>query len=1099
MTEASTGSGGGRFRLKVPAARGIRLAAWAAALVALFGLLGYFAGPPLLKSVLTKQLAQELRREVSIESVAINPFALSARVAGLAVRAADGHEVAGFDALTLDLSWASLFKAALVADAIRLDGPRLAVIHEGAGRYDISDLIEEWSKPAEQPSATPRFSLNNIELSGGKILFDDRPKAVRHEIADIDLALPFLSSLPYQAEILVEPHFAARIDGSPIELSGHSTPFAGQRQSELDLSIGGYDLAGLQAYLPESLPLRLRAGKLDARFRILFKEVSPEVFSLAALGGARVSGLAVEDGGGQPLLGWKSLSVDLQEADLINRRIAVRRVALDGPELGLRVSRQGELNLLALLGQGEGGPTPAAADEPALTWSLAEFALTDGVLRWRDESATPPVAGELRHLQARLGPVDSRLKEPLEIAEASVQIDFGERLRAASLSAKGVRVDLAGRRVDIGEIANSGARLRLLRNPQGAIEWISPPMLKTAPAAKAGTDDGPPWAARIGQLAVDDLALRFEDRGVKPAAVQELAGLRLRGENLGSGQGDKGRLSLEGQTNQRGSLKIGGSVQLSPLDLELAVETRAIPLLPLQAYFSEQIEAELKAGQFSNKGEARLRLDDKGLKLGYRGSATLGDLRAVDKANQAEFLRWKSLYFGGIDFHLDPLAIGVGEIALSDFFARVILNEAGRLNLQDIIVRPPQAEPAPAAAAPAPVPAEPARPVPLKIAKVTLQNGSINFSDFFVKPNYVVNVTQLGGRVTGLSSAEGTVADLDLRGAYAKSAPVLIQGRLNPLAARSFLDLKASVKGVDLTGFSPYSGKYAGYAIKKGQLSLDLAYKLENGQLSADNKVFIDQFSFGEPVDSPDATQLPVNLAIALLKNNRGEIDINLPISGSLDDPQFSVGGLILRVIGNLFVKAVTSPFALLGSMFGGGEELSHLDFAPGRARVGDAQAKELETLAKALSERDALKLEITGWANPETDREGLKQAALERAVREEWRQAKADGGETRDMPVGEEYEASLTRVYKAAKFPKPRNMIGFPKDLPADEMEKLILANTPVEDEDIRQLARRRAENVRAWLIERGHIAPERLFLVPPKADAKDAAPGARVDFSLR
>ena len=218
---------------------------------------------------------------------------------------------------------------------------------------------------------------------------------------------------------------------------------------------------------------------------------------------------------------------------------------------------------------------------------------------------------------------------------------------------------------------------------------------------------------------------------------------------------------------------------------------------------------------------------------------------------------------------------------------------------------------------------------PVRIGKITLQGGKVNFSDLFVKPNYTVTVDKVGGRVSGLSSAADTVADLELRGSYVGSALVQVVGKLNSLAAKSFLNIKADVSGVDLVPFSPYSGKYAGYNIQKGKLSRNVAYKLENNQLAAENRLFIDQLTFGDKVESPDATSLPVNLAIALLKNNRGEIDLNLPIAGSLDDPQFSVGGVIVQVIVNLFVKAVTSPFALLGSMFGGGEELSNIEFGP--------------------------------------------------------------------------------------------------------------------------------------------------------------------------
>ncbi|MBF1164997.1 MAG: hypothetical protein HXL68_08140 [Dechloromonas agitata] len=267
--------------------------------------------------------------------------------------------------------------------------------------------------------------------------------------------------------------------------------------------------------------------------------------------------------------------------------------------------------------------------------------------------------------------------------------------------------------------------------------------------------------------------------------------------------------------------------------------------------------------------------------------------------------------------------------------------------------------------------------------------------------------------------------------------------------------------------------------------------------------MFIDQFTFGDKVESPDATTLPVNLAISLLKNNRGEIDLNLPISGSLDDPEFSIGGLIIKVIVNLFVKAVTSPFALLGSMFGSGEELSNVEFAVGRASIDAAATKKLESLAKALVERNSLKLEITGRADPEIDREGLKRVAIERAMKAEKLKDLKKSGEGKSLDEIEiaptEVKTYLIRAYKEAKFPKPRNVIGLQKELPVEEMEKLMLTNLPATDDDIKALADRRAEVVQGWLVEQGKVPPERVFLLPAKVEHDDKGKGSRADFSLR
>jgi len=1106
--------------LKSP--RSMKLGKWLGIFLLVIGVLGFFAAPPLLKSILQKQLSQQLHREVSIEQIAINPYALSAKVNGLSIKADGGKEVAGFDELFVNLSSASIFKLAAVVDEIRLQGLRIAVARVAEGRYDISDLLDEWMKPKDEPEKdTPRFSLNNIQLINARIVFDDQPKGKVHTISDINLALPFVSSLPYQAEVSIQPSFSANINGSPLALTGDSKPFASTHESHLSLDLDRFDLAVLQPYLPESLPFRLNAGTLDTEMKAMFKEVSDQVYSVTVIGAAHVSGLAVAESDGQALVGWKRLDVELESIDPLNRKAAVKRVALDGLDVSLAVNKQGEFNVLRLLDKlakpAAAAPEPKVEPAKPFEWTLGEFALSNGLLRWQDDSNPTPVAGEVRNLLVSVGKVDGKLVEPIEIKEVSYQVDLGERFRVEKMAINGIKLDLPGRRVDIAEVINTGARARMLRNKDSKIEWVSSPVLKTIRAtdakAEANAKVEKPWIGKVGKLAVEDLAFRFEDQSMKPAAVQEVEAFSLHGEGLTNEANQKGRIALQGKINKKGSLNVDGSLQVYPLDAQLKVETVAIPLMPLEPYLGQFLNISLTRGQVSNKGEATAKLDTSGLKASYKGNFTLGDFVAVDKANSTDFLKWKSLYFGGIDFKLEPLAINIGEIALADFYSRLILNKDGKLNVADIVRKPEGGETAKEAVKPAEGKADtklatkdaaPAKqPVPIKIAKITLQNGTVNFSDFFVKPNYTVNLTKLGGRVSGLSSAADTVADMEVRGKYANSAPVQILAKLNPLAAKTYLDLKADITGVDLTGFSPYSGKYAGYAIEKGKLSLNVAYKLENNQLAAENRLFIDQFTFGEKIDSPDATKLPVNLAISLLKNNRGEIDLNLPIAGSLDDPQFSIGGLVIKVIVNLFVKAVTSPFALLGSMFGSGEELSNIEFAAGRVGVDTAGTKKLENLAKALVERNSLKLEITGRADPETDKEGVKRVAIERAMKAEKLKDLKKAGEGKSLEdieiAPEEHKAYLTRAYKEAKFPKPRNVVGLQKDLPVEEMEKLMLTNLPANDDDIKALADRRAEAVQGWLVEQGKVPPERVFLLPSKVEHDDKGKGSRADFSLR
>lgn len=1014
-----------RLRPRIDAPRLRRWALWLAGLWLAFSLFLLLAAPPLARTVLSQQLSQMLQRQVSIASVSINPLNLNARVQGLSVRNSSGTELFGFEQLSVNLSSLSFAQAGIVVDELSLQAPRVSLVRLTDGRYDISDLLDQWLAPGDKPGSLPRFSVNNIQVTDGRLDFDDRPKGVRHTAESVQFSLPFISSMAYKADVFVLPRFSAVVDGSQLTLEGKSQPFAPSHASELALNLRGLDLGRLQPYLPSGLPVRLQAGQLSTELRFGFSEAADGVYSARLSGSAQVTGLALNDGAGSAFLKLEKAALELQASDPLQGSYAFGALSLDG-------------------------------------------------------------------------------------------LSTGQALRVDKLLVPQSRLNLSTRRFEVDSVQASGLQAQVQRTPQGQVQWL------TLPQAAPGTNPPPPppatsqtnagWALKIDKISLEEAALRLEDRSLTPPAVQLIEHARLNAENLNFTPGQTSSMSdftLSAVVNQSGALKTSGTVQWQPLALKVGLDTRALPIGPLQGYVAPYLNVALVQGQLSNAGKLDVRLERDTFKARYQGSLGLGGFLAVDKVNNADFLKWKSLYLGAVDFDLEPARLNIGEIALSDFYSRLILNKDGRLNLADMVRS--QDKPGKPAGPEAALPSASSPPgMPIQIDKITLQNGQVNFSDYFVRPNYSANIARLGGSVQHLSSRADTVATLDLRGSYASNAPVHIAARLNPLADKKYLDLQAEVSSIDLVDFSPYAGKYAGYAIDKGKLSLNATYKLQDRQLSADNRLFVDQLTFGEKVESPDATQLPVQLAIALLKNNRGEIDINLPIAGSLDDPQFSVGGLIFRMIGNLFVKAVTSPFALLGSMFGGGEELSSLSFAPGRASLDEAALKKLEALAKAMRERDSLKLEITASADPQADEEGLRRVALERAMQLEKRKALASQArhgataDTADSPVSEaEYNTYLIRAYQQAKFPKPRNLIGLAKELPVAEMEKLMLANQSVTAEDLHALATARAQATQAWLVESGQVPLARIFLLPVQTGAatgkaKDSS-RSRVDFSLR
>jgi outer membrane protein OmpA-like peptidoglycan-associated protein len=338
------------------------------------------------------------------------------------------------------------------------------------------------------------------------------------------------------------------------------------------------------------------------------------------------------------------------------------------------------------------------------------------------------------------------------------------------------------------------------------------------------------------------------------------------------------------------------------------------------------------------------------------------------------------------------------------------------------------------------------------------------------------------------------------------NAPLQISGSINPLTPLAYVDLKANAKGIELTNVSTYSVKYTGYPITGGKLTMDVQYLLDHQKLTAENHIVIDQLTFGDKVESKSAMNLPIRLAVAILKNPQGEIDLRLPVSGSLSDPEFSLGGIIWHALAGLIVKAASSPFNLIASAIGAGntgENLNYVVFKPGWANLTPTAQKKLDTVAKALQARPSLRLDIIGRVDPKLDLEKLPEALLEQAVARQKVLASDQNAANVDLATvkitPDEYNKYLKRAYKAANFEKPRDLLGLAKSLPPDEMKKLMLQNTHVSEKDLKQLADERAEAVRKYLSAK--VNPSRLHVAAPKLTTEGISGGdtTRAELTLQ
>ena len=490
-------------------------------------------------------------------------------------------------------------------------------------------------------------------------------------------------------------------------------------------------------------------------------------------------------------------------------------------------------------------------------------------------------------------------------------------------------------------------------------------------------------------------------------------------------------------------------------------------------------------------------------------------MREKNKAD--ELLKWKQLKVSGIDVGTAPLSISIKDITLEKLFTKIIINPDKTINLALMVKSEPAAasqtpQPVQPAAVqqppqPAPPAAKPAEPLPLAIGLIALKGGKIIFIDRSVSPVHTTTLTDINGTVRDIAPKQGKKAALALNTRINNSAPLKITGTLNPFRDGLSLDLKVLLQDMDLSPFTPYSGKFVGYTIQKGKLSLDLHYTIEDKKLDSTNDVFIDQFDFGETVKSPDAIDLPVKLGVSLLKDSSGKIKLNLPVTGRLDDPQFSIFGIILKVLKNILMKAATSPFSLIGSMVGSKEDLSCVIFDPGSDRLSDAERAKLDALAKALADRPNLSMEISGFVDVDADRQGLVDREFEKQLLagkkgKKGKKEESEAGDETAAIAPEEFEKLLKKAYSSAKFEKPKNAIGLSKGLPAAEMEALMKKNITITDDDLQTLAKERAEAVKDFLAGPGKVAVARLFMVKPPGlapEKKENVKNSRVDLKLK
>lgn len=686
--------------------------------------------------------------------------------------------------------------------------------------------------------------------------------------------------------------------------------------------------------------------------------------------------------------------------------------------------------------------------------------------------------------------------DDLEIIDRS---DKEKMLNLPVFTVSGASIDSGSRQIKTGKVHTKKGRILLKRLKSGNINFAAGPAESGKQTTSTAQDvektgisektDGV-WLVTLDEFNASGFSMVYKDLTTVDLVKIVLSDISINAQDLKNFDKKAGSLDIGMKFNEFGRVSVKGSVVPALQTVDVSLDLEKIDIKSLQPYFTDAVEILVTSGDLHTSGKINLDLaDSKTAMFRFLGEASVTNFVSLDKKNAKDFFKCNSFYLSEADVSAFPLSVAIKDISLTDFYSAIIINDKGRLNISDIFNRDPDMPQKDQQESEKQKGLE--HNYNIQVENVTVAAGNISFNDNFTEPNFLADMKDISGSVIGLSSRQDSRAKLHLKGIHGISSPLDIIGLTNLLAPRKAADIEISFKDIELTNFTPYSAKYLGYEIEKGKLILDLDYKIDGNKLSSQNKVRFDNFDLGDKVDSEHATDLPVALAISLLKNSEGQINLDLPVEGELNDPEFEFGTIIFKMLANLIVKVVTSPFAVIGSMFGGGEDLGYTEYDYGQSDLDTANTLKLDTLAKILNEKPDIKLEIQGSYHPLKDRQSLQQAAFEELLKaEKFKHLAAKGETSVDLEhvivMEEELPVFIDTAYQQAQFPKPRDEQGNEKLLDIEGKKNLLITNMDVGTDELRILAINRSRAVKDYLISNGAVAKERIFLLEPESSQK-------------
>lgn len=1009
---------------------GRRWAAGAVGLAAVYTAAGFWLVPWVVSNQLPKIGQWELARQASIGKIEFNPYTLRLQAHDLRLAEADGAPLFAIGEFAVQLQWKSLLRRAWTFTEIRMTEPVASLAIAADGKFNLAELAAtiEKRRSAEPStdSALPRLVVERFTMEKGKVDFRDRRAGYANAFTPIDFTLTHFSTLPEQND--AHTLIAQTARGGKLRWKGEASvnPIRGSGEVTIEKA----SLPELAVYLKSYTRATVAAGELSAAVPYRFSYQDGEFEASLADAKLSLRDLALaHEGAKDSFAALSRLDVTGISADLKRREATVGEVRADGGSLKIRRNAKGQLDVAKLMIE-TAGPAAAPPNGPVgvvKDWKVGvrQVLFDQLALSAVDETVIPPVqlaAGNVRvQLQlaaAQQGPDLQLTASNAEFSVAELALVSGSQALAKLASAGFTEgsFDLAARRASLGRLYAQGGQMQLTRDRKGQLTMLG--LLPKMPASEAAPGSaGKPWTGTIARTELTGFSADVRDEA--SAVKVHVTDLGVRLDGVGTDLKQPVRFTAGLNVREGGTLSAQGSLVPVSGALQAQVQVKQLALAPLQPLLAQYLKLKVAAGNASAAG--RITTGGGGPKspaLRYVGGFNVAGL-VLNEQDGELFASWKDFGAAKLTASVNPDRLEIPELRVVEPNAKLIIEDDRSFNAARLLVQPAgSAAAAPIAAKSAPASA--AEPFPVRIGRVRLQEGRLEFTDLSLRPQFSAKVYELNGVATGLSSDRQSRSQVELDGRVDEFGTARVRGELNPFKPSDNTDLGVIFKNVDMVPASPYSMKFAGYRVAEGKISLDLQYKVRAGQLEGANQIVIDKLTLGERIDSPDALKLPLQLAIAILKDSDGRIDLGLPVSGNIDDPQFSYGALIWKAIGNLLTKIVTAPFRALGGLLGiSGEKLEAIDFDPGSDALMPPEREKLKQVAQLLGKRTQLKLSIPAQYNEAADGAALRARAVRAEILRRAGVKLQAGEEPGPADLGDRKVRSAMRGLYAERFGK--------------------------------------------------------------------------------